>query len=112
MLLVKPAKAEGKLPAVIVLHGTGGNKDGQKNWLTDLAKKGIIGVAIDARYHGERAGGAKGAKAYNEAIVRAWKTKPGEKHGASLLLRHLLGPVADRRLPASRGRTSTRHASA
>ena len=63
-----------------MLHGTGGNKDGQKTWLTDLAKHGIIGVAIDARYHGERAGGAKGATAYNEAIVRAWKTKPGEKH--------------------------------
>jgi pimeloyl-ACP methyl ester carboxylesterase len=34
-------------------------------------------VAIDARYHGERSGGAKGAAAYNEAIVRAWKTKAG-----------------------------------
>jgi len=78
-LLVRPEKAGKKLPVVIVLHGTGGNKEGQRGLLVELAKRGIIGVAIDARYHGERAGGAKGAAAYNEAIVRAWKTKPGEK---------------------------------
>src|SRR6185369_2608501 len=27
MLLIRPKKAEGKLPTVVVLHGTGGNKD-------------------------------------------------------------------------------------
>jgi dienelactone hydrolase len=78
VLLIKPEKTEGKLPAVIVLHGTGGSKEGVRSWLVDLAKRGIIGVAIDARYHGERAGGAKGAAAYNAAITRAWKTKSGE----------------------------------
>src|SRR5262249_32193229 len=46
---------------------------------TDLAKRGIVGVAIDARYHGRRAGGMKGAAAYNAAIIRAWKAKTGEK---------------------------------
>jgi dienelactone hydrolase len=76
--LVRPEKVPGKLPAVIVLHGTGGSKEGQRGWLTDLARRGLIGVAIDARYHGERAGGAKGAQAYNEAIVRAWRAKPGQ----------------------------------
>jgi dienelactone hydrolase len=79
VLVVRPENAGKKLPAVIVLHGTGGNKDGQRAWLTDLAKRGIIGVAIDARYHGERAGGAKGAAAYNAAIVRAWRAKPDDK---------------------------------
>jgi dienelactone hydrolase len=79
VLVVRPAKAGRKLPAVIVLHGTGGNKEGVRGWLTDLAKRGIIGVAIDARYHGERAGGAKRAEAYNAAIVRAWRAKPGER---------------------------------
>jgi pimeloyl-ACP methyl ester carboxylesterase len=78
VLIVRPAKAEGKRPAMIVLHGTGGSKEGVRSWLVDLAKRGIIGVAIDARYHGARAGGAKGSAAYNEAIVRAWKAKPGE----------------------------------
>jgi dienelactone hydrolase len=79
LLLVRPEKNSKKLPVVIVLHGTGGNKEGQRGWLTDLAKRGIIGVAIDARYHGERAGGEKRAVAYNAAIVRAWRAKPRER---------------------------------
>jgi dienelactone hydrolase len=78
VLIYRPAKAAKKLPAVIVLHGTGGNKEAQRPWLLHLAKRGIMGVAIDARHHGERAGDARGAEAYNEAIVRAWKAKPGE----------------------------------
>jgi dienelactone hydrolase len=78
MLIFKPAQAKERLPAVLVLHGTGGNMAGQIPIMKELAKQGIIGVAIDARYHGERSGGAKGAAAYNQAIIRAWKTKPGE----------------------------------
>jgi dienelactone hydrolase len=72
VLAVRPA-AEGRYPVVIVLHGTGGNKEGMKPWLTDLAKRGIMGVAIDARYHGDRSGGAKGSAAYVAAITAAWK---------------------------------------
>jgi pimeloyl-ACP methyl ester carboxylesterase len=77
-LIIKPEKADKKLPAIVVLHGTGGSKEGQKGWLTRLAKKGFLVIAIDARYHGERSGGAKGAAAYNAAILRAWRTKSGE----------------------------------
>jgi dienelactone hydrolase len=77
-LIVRPEKVDRKLAAIVVLHGTGGSKDGQKAWLTRLAKQGFLAIAIDARYHGERSGGAKGAAAYNEAILRAWRTKPGE----------------------------------
>src|SRR5438105_3541949 len=77
MLILRPENATKKLPAVIVLHGTGGNMQGQLPFMKELAARNIIGVAIDARYHGERSGGAKGAAAYNEAIVRAWKTKAG-----------------------------------
>lgn len=72
VLIVRPAKT-GKFPAMIVLHGTGGNKDSARSWLTELANRGIVGVAIDARYHGERSGGAKGAAAYVTAIAKAWK---------------------------------------
>jgi len=79
VLLMRPEKIKKKLPAVIVLHGTGGNKEGQKQWLAHLAKRGIIAVAIDGRYHGERAGDKKGAEAYNDAILRAWRAKDGEK---------------------------------
>lgn len=76
-LLVRPAKGEQKRPAVIVLHGTGGNMHGQVGFLRELAKRGIIGVAIDARYHGERVPGVKGAAAYNQAITRAWRSQNG-----------------------------------
>jgi fermentation-respiration switch protein FrsA (DUF1100 family) len=61
-----------------VLHGTGGTKEGQRDWLLRLAAKGIIGVAIDARYHGERAGGASGSTAYVAAIIDAWRGKTAE----------------------------------
>lgn len=72
VLVVRPA-AEGRYPVMIVLHGTGGSKDGVRGWLTDLAKRGIMGVAIDARYHGDRSGGAKGSQAYVAAITAAWR---------------------------------------
>jgi dienelactone hydrolase len=81
VLIVKPVGLKGakdKAPAVICLHGTGGNKEGQLALMRELAKSGIIGVAIDARYHGARSGGAKGSAAYLEAITRAWRTKPAE----------------------------------
>jgi dienelactone hydrolase len=77
-LIVRPEKADRKLAAIVVLHGTGGSKEGQKAWLTRLAKQGFLAIAIDARYHGERSGGARGAAAYNQAIVRAWRTRPGD----------------------------------
>lgn len=78
LLVVRPAKIKDRLPAVIVLHGTGGNKESQRDFLVDLARRRMIGVAIDARYHGERSGGAKGADAYIAAITRAWKTPAGQ----------------------------------
>jgi dienelactone hydrolase len=80
VLLVRPESgADGRpRPAVIVLHGTGGTKEKMRPWLVDLARRGIIGVAIDARYHGGRAGGAEGAVAYNAAITRAWRARSGE----------------------------------
>jgi len=77
VLVVKPEK-EGKYPVLIALHGTGGSKEAMRPWLVEFAKRGIIGVAIDARYHGERSGGAKGSKAYVDAIAKAWK-EPKDK---------------------------------
>jgi len=78
VLVVKPAGLKGKAPVAIVLHGTGGTKESYKGWLDDLARRGVIGVAIDARYHGARVPGRKGSEAYNEAVVRAWRTEPGK----------------------------------
>jgi len=73
VLVVRPA-SPGRYPVLIALHGTGGNKEGMKPWLNDLARRGIMGVAIDARYHGERAGVATGSAAYVAAITRAWRS--------------------------------------
>lgn len=78
VLIVAPENAKGKLPAVICLHGTGGTKESQLGIMKQLAKRGIVGVAIDARYHGARSASGKGSADYNAAIVRAWKTKPNE----------------------------------
>lgn len=77
-LVLRPDKVAGRLPVVIVLHGTGGSKDAMVSFQKELVKHKIIGVSIDARYHGARAGGAKGSTAYNAAIARAWKTPAGE----------------------------------
>lgn len=63
-----------KLPVVIALHGTGGNKEGQAGFLKELAGKGFLAVAIDGRYHGERTRAGSGSVEYNEAILRAYRT--------------------------------------
>lgn len=78
MIVLHPAKSDKKLPAVIVLHGTGGSMKGQLGYMEELAKRNIIGVAIDARYHGDRVGAYKGATGYVDAITKAWRTKAGE----------------------------------
>jgi fermentation-respiration switch protein FrsA (DUF1100 family) len=75
-LIYKPVGKTGKLPVVIFLHSTGGSKDDKEitSMLYKLTKLGFIGVAIDARYHGERvAGGAHGSTGYSEAAYRAYK---------------------------------------
>jgi len=78
VLMVSPVGAKGKLPVMIVLHGTGGSKEGVKGWLEDFAKQGVIGIAIDARYHGSRANAGKGSSAYVAAITKAWQTPAGK----------------------------------
>jgi len=80
LLLPDPVKFKGARPAVIVLHGTGGNKDsGQVAEIAlKAARAGFIGVAIDGRFHGERTKAGTGSAEYNAAIERAFKT--GEGH--------------------------------
>ncbi len=77
ILIYKPINSTTKsFPVVICLHGTGGNKEDEniKRLLYHFSRIGIMGVAIDARFHGERIpGGATGSKEYVEAIIKAWK---------------------------------------
>jgi dienelactone hydrolase len=76
ILIYKPVAGAKPYPAVIFLHGTGGKKEDNQKILYQLTKRGIIGVAIDARFHGERiAGGAHGAKEYVDAATAAWENK-------------------------------------
>jgi dienelactone hydrolase len=78
-LLVKSAAASSRRPVVIQLHGTGGNKEQLQGRLTTLANRGFVAVAIDARYHGERAIDAPGLSTpYSTAIFNAYKT--GREH--------------------------------
>lgn len=72
-LLLKATNATGRLPVVIVMHGTGGSKEGVLPWLEKLAGRGFVAVAIDGRYHGERTKAGKGADEYNAAIIQAWR---------------------------------------
>ncbi|MGI8636237.1 MAG: alpha/beta hydrolase, partial [Segetibacter sp.] len=71
VVIYTPVVAASKsFPVVICLHGTGGSKEDEsiKRLLNELTKVGIMGVAIDARYHGERIeGGANKARQYVEA---------------------------------------------
>ncbi|WP_414662042.1 alpha/beta hydrolase family protein [Horticoccus sp. 23ND18S-11] len=78
-LLVKSATSNGRRPVVIVLHGTGGNKESQRALLAELARDGFAAVAIDGRFHGARAKAGKEAKSaeYVGAILERFRTGRG-----------------------------------
>jgi dienelactone hydrolase len=79
-VVIKRADLTGRAPAVIFLHGTGGNKDQQLPRLKLLARQGFVAMAIDARYHGERDGSVPGpaSSSYSNAIFRSFHT--GAEH--------------------------------
>jgi predicted esterase len=63
-------------PCAIVLHGTGGKKEGELPILKKLAAKGFVAVSIDGRFHGERGKPAD----YNAAITQAFKDGGSKAH--------------------------------
>ena len=65
-IIIRPEKAAGRRPAVILLHGTGDSKEGLQDLEGELALRGFVAVAIDGRYHGERT-----KTGYDDAILRA-----------------------------------------
>jgi dienelactone hydrolase len=77
-ILLKSASATGRRPVVIALLGTGGTKESQLPFLTELAKAGFVAVAIDGRYHGARTKAGKGSAEYLDAILRAFRE--GKEH--------------------------------
>jgi pimeloyl-ACP methyl ester carboxylesterase len=87
IMIYKPViPGQTKFPVVIFLHGTGGRKDQGdiRAIFTKLAKAGIMGVSIDARYHGDRIpAGVSGA--YPDAAYRAFKTNDKTHHAYPFL---------------------------
>lgn len=79
ILIYKPAHSKLRsFPVVICLHGTGGNKSQGdiKSFLYRFSTMGIMGISIDARYHGERlTDQLKAQGGYVGAITRAWQNK-------------------------------------
>lgn len=73
-ILVKSKAATGRGPVVFVLHGTGGNKEQLRPLLRQFAGRGLIAVAIDGRFAGERSGGGKAGDNYRKAIFKAWQS--------------------------------------
>jgi len=79
VLIVKKGERGDRQAVVIALHGTGGSKEGMRGLLQTYADLGFIGVAMDARHHGERAQPIPGLpNAYQSAMLRAYRT--GEGH--------------------------------
>uniref|UniRef100_A0A1D1XCY6 Putative hydrolase YtaP n=1 Tax=Anthurium amnicola TaxID=1678845 RepID=A0A1D1XCY6_9ARAE len=69
ILSLKESKQE-KRPAIVFLHSSYKSKEWVRPLLEAYASRGYITVAIDSRYHGER---AHNVTAYRDALVSAWK---------------------------------------
>ncbi|KAJ4842970.1 hypothetical protein Tsubulata_017440 [Turnera subulata] len=69
ILSLKDGK-ETRRPAVVFLHSTNKCKEWLRPLLEAYASRGYVAVAIDSRYHGER---AKTKTTYDDALVSAWK---------------------------------------
>ncbi len=73
-LVIRPAGAAGRLPAVVALHGLGGTKEGMVGLMEELARRGYLALAIDARWHGERGPGLQAA------MIRAYRGRGGHPY--------------------------------
>ncbi len=73
-LVIRPIGPVQRLPAVIVLHGLGGTKEGMADLMEELARRGYLALAIDARWHGERGPGLQAA------MIRAYRSGQGHPY--------------------------------
>ncbi|XP_043706406.1 putative hydrolase YtaP [Telopea speciosissima] len=69
ILSMKECKNQRK-PAIVFLHSTHRSKEWLRPLLEAYASRGYIAVAIDSRYHGER---ASNISTYQDALVLSWK---------------------------------------
>ncbi|VFQ97683.1 unnamed protein product [Cuscuta campestris] len=59
-----------KRPAIVFLHSTSKCKEWLRPLLEAYASRGYMAIAIDSRYHGER---ASSLTTYQDALVSSWK---------------------------------------
>ncbi|KAK9946682.1 hypothetical protein M0R45_012132 [Rubus argutus] len=70
ILSMKEENNTQKKPAVVFLHSTNKNKEWLRPLLEAYASRGYVAIAIDSRYHGER---ASSITTYRDALISAWK---------------------------------------
>jgi predicted esterase len=70
VLILSMRGSSEKKPAVLFLHSTGKNKEWMRPLLVAYASRGYVAIAIDSRYHGER---ANSKTTYQDSLVSAWK---------------------------------------
>ncbi len=71
LIVSKPGEGS-RRPAVVCLHGLGGRKEDFTGSLKEFARRGFVGVAVDARYHGDRTGNL------SQAMIESFRT--GKEH--------------------------------
>jgi dienelactone hydrolase len=76
-VVIRPESAAGRLPAVLVQHWLGGNKEelAIQVLLWQLATRGYVAVAIDGRHRGERARG-RSLEAAMQETLRTGRGRP------------------------------------
>ncbi|KAL3650819.1 hypothetical protein CASFOL_007222 [Castilleja foliolosa] len=70
LLKLKADNSQKKRPVVVFLHSTHKCKEWLRPLLEAYASRDYIAVAIDSRYHGER---ARNLTTYRDALVSSWK---------------------------------------
>ncbi|KAJ8432392.1 hypothetical protein Cgig2_009994 [Carnegiea gigantea] len=70
LMLSMKESSKAKRPAVVFLHSTHKCKEWLRPLLEAYASRGYIAVAIDSRYHGER---ASSLTTYRDALISSWK---------------------------------------
>jgi hypothetical protein len=81
LLILRKGERRDRQPVVIILHGTGGSKEGTRGRLEAFAYRGFLAVSMDARHHGERRISIPGLRVpYFSAMLRAYRTGQGHPY--------------------------------
>ncbi|XP_020536394.1 putative esterase YitV isoform X2 [Jatropha curcas] len=70
MLILSLKESNERRPAIVFLHRTNTCKEWLRPLLEAYASRGYVAIAIDSRYHGER---AKTKTTYQDALVSSWR---------------------------------------